>query len=211
MFQWSNKTTNKTVSFSQEVTDRTLLRMLEEATAKNPHKSFSDLCKEALWHLLGVPESLRPSPKIGEMEQQIAALQAHVIELEQRLQAKEVMAVPQTSASTSVDLSGFTEQLMQLQRQFAGFEQKTLMDVMRRLASLEGLINELQQQQNQPPLPAAEPQPSVVQRPVTTHQWGGVPSSKTDSKPESKQGSSGPAEPSDPVLDRLKNLIGDDF
>lgn len=210
MFQWSNKTTNKTVSFSQEVTDRTLLKMIEEQIIKNPHKTFSDLCKEALWHLLGVPESLRPSPKIGEMEQQIAALQAHVIELEQRLQAKEVIAVPQTSASTSVDLSGFTEQLTQLQRQFTGFEQRTLSDVMSRLAILEKLVNQLQQQQqNQQTLPPPEPQPPVSQRPVA-HQWGGVPSSQPASKSESTAPVSEPAEETDPLIKRMRSLL-DDF
>lgn len=210
MFQWSNKTTNKTVSFSQEVTDRTLLKMIEEQIIKNPHKTFSDLCKEALWHLLGVPESLRPSPKIGEMEQQIAALQAHVIELEQRLQAKEVIATPSASPANSVDLSGFSEKFTQLQRQFNGFEQRTLSDVNSRLASLERLVNELQQQQqNQPTLPPPEPQPPVTQRPVT-HQWGGVPSSQPASKSEPTAPVSEPAEETDPLIKRMRSLL-DDF
>jgi hypothetical protein len=61
MFQRSNKT-NRSVTFNLEVADQTLLAVIETELAKQPHKTFSDLCKEALWQFLYISESVRPSP-----------------------------------------------------------------------------------------------------------------------------------------------------
>ncbi|MBW4613030.1 MAG: plasmid segregation centromere-binding protein ParR [Desmonostoc vinosum HA7617-LM4] len=91
MFQWSKKVV-KSVTFNPGVADESLLEQVESHLEKQPDKSFSDLCKEALWQSLCVPESVRPSPKTAAtapVEQQIAELQRQMAGLEERFFAKE--------------------------------------------------------------------------------------------------------------------------
>jgi hypothetical protein len=98
MFQWSKKVV-KSVTFEPGVADESLLALVESHLEKDPQKTFSDLCKEALWQSLCVPESVRPAPKPAAatatttttqgVEQQIAALQSQMADLEERFFAKE--------------------------------------------------------------------------------------------------------------------------
>ncbi|HEY9610409.1 plasmid segregation centromere-binding protein ParR [Allocoleopsis sp.] len=89
MFPWSKKIT-KPVTFNSEVADDTLLAVVETELMKQPHKTFSDLCKEALWQFLCVPESVRPTtPKAGQMEQPVAELKRQLAEFEQRFLRQE--------------------------------------------------------------------------------------------------------------------------
>lgn len=92
MFLWSKKT-KKSVTFHPEVADESLLAVVETELVKQPHKTFSDLCKEALWQFLCVPESVRPTPtptqQQMQMEQLLAALQHQLADFEQRFFAKE--------------------------------------------------------------------------------------------------------------------------
>ncbi len=62
MFQWSKKEV-KSITFNPGVADESLLALIESHLEKNPNQSFSDLCKDALWQALCVPESVRPAPK----------------------------------------------------------------------------------------------------------------------------------------------------
>ncbi|MEO1559725.1 MAG: plasmid segregation centromere-binding protein ParR, partial [Cyanobacteria bacterium J06632_19] len=62
MFQWSKKVV-KSVTFNPGVADESLLDVVERHLEKEPDKTFSDLCKEALWQALCVPESVRPDPQ----------------------------------------------------------------------------------------------------------------------------------------------------
>ncbi|KAB8316594.1 plasmid segregation centromere-binding protein ParR [Tolypothrix campylonemoides VB511288] len=94
MFQWSKKVV-KSVSFEPGVADESLLALVESHLEKDPEKTFSDLCKEALWQSLCVPESVRPAPKPAAatvtpgVEQQIADLKSQIADLEERFFAKE--------------------------------------------------------------------------------------------------------------------------
>lgn len=94
MFQWSKKVV-KSVSFEPGVADESLLALVESHLEKDPQKTFSDLCKEALWQSLCVPESVRPAPKpvaatvTPGVEQQIADLRSQIADLEERFFAKE--------------------------------------------------------------------------------------------------------------------------
>ena len=63
MFQWSSKKVVKSVTFNPGVADESLLDVVERHLEKEPDKTFSDLCKEALWQALCVPESVRPDPQ----------------------------------------------------------------------------------------------------------------------------------------------------
>ncbi|NJM69789.1 MAG: plasmid segregation centromere-binding protein ParR [Scytonema sp. RU_4_4] len=111
MFQWSKKVI-KSVTFEPGVADESLLALVESHLEKDPQKTFSDLCKEALWQSLCVPESVRPAPKPAAatatlgVEQQIAALQNHIADLEERFFSKE-----------SNRLEMIEHQLMQLSQQ----------------------------------------------------------------------------------------------
>jgi len=92
MFQWSKKVV-KSVTFNPGVADESLLALVESYLEKQPDKTFRDLCKDALWQSLCVPESVRPGPKAAAtatVEQpQIAEMQRQLADLEERFFAKE--------------------------------------------------------------------------------------------------------------------------
>jgi hypothetical protein len=115
MFQWSKKVV-KSVTFNPGVADESLLALVESQLEKDPEKTFSDLCKEALWQSLCVPESVKPTAKPAAtatptetpvitptptpppaipaatplgVERQIAELRHHIADLEERFYAKE--------------------------------------------------------------------------------------------------------------------------
>ncbi|MCC5620151.1 plasmid segregation centromere-binding protein ParR [Nostoc sp. CHAB 5715] len=90
MFQWSKKVV-KSVTFNPELADESLLAQVESYLDKQPDKTFSDLCKEALWQSLCVPEPVQPAPHTAAttpIEQQIGELQRQVAGLEERFLAK---------------------------------------------------------------------------------------------------------------------------
>lgn len=88
MFPWSKKIT-KSVTFNPDVADETLLAVVESELAKQPHKTFSGLCKEALWQFLCVPESVRPTPKTVQQEPVAAELKRLMVDFEQRFFVRE--------------------------------------------------------------------------------------------------------------------------
>jgi hypothetical protein len=91
MFQWSKKVV-KSVTFNPEVADESLLSLVESHLEPQPEKTFSDLCKEALWQFLCVPESVKPGSNTAATEsvgQKIDELQRQVADLEERFFAKE--------------------------------------------------------------------------------------------------------------------------
>jgi uncharacterized membrane protein YccC len=109
MFPWSKKVV-KSVTFNQEVADETLLAVVESVLQKQPNKTFSDLCKEALWQALCVPESVRPGLKAAEMEHKIAEVQQQLADFEQRFFAKEANRLEAIESQ----LSQLTQQVAQL-------------------------------------------------------------------------------------------------
>ena len=126
MFPWSKKIT-KPVTFNSEVADDTLLAVVETELMKQPHKTFSDLCKEALWQFLCVPESVRPTtPNAGRMEQPVAELKRQLAEFEQRFLRQEASRweaiepkLNQLLKSESSRLDAIERQLNQLSGQLA--------------------------------------------------------------------------------------------
>ena len=79
----------KSVEFARDVADRTLLAAVEAELEKQPHKTFSDLCKEALWQFLYVSESLLPASKVGQLEKQIVNIEERLASVEERIGARE--------------------------------------------------------------------------------------------------------------------------
>jgi TolA-binding protein len=88
MVFWLSKT-KKRVGFTDEVADQTLLAVVQKELQNQPHKSFGDLCKEALWHYLYVPESVKPTRKSADASDTIAELQGQLRSLEERIAARE--------------------------------------------------------------------------------------------------------------------------
>ncbi|MDZ8056165.1 MAG: plasmid segregation centromere-binding protein ParR [Aulosira sp. ZfuVER01] len=110
MFQWSKKVV-KSVTFNPGVADESLLALVESYLEKQVDKTFSDLCKEALWQSLCVPESVKPGPQTASteaVEQQIGKLQNQLADLEERFFAKE-----------SHRLESMEHQILQLTQQVA--------------------------------------------------------------------------------------------
>ncbi|MBV6625421.1 MAG: plasmid segregation centromere-binding protein ParR [Rivularia sp. (in: Bacteria)] len=99
MFQWSKKVV-KSVTFNPGVADESLLDVVERHLEKEPDKTFSDLCKEALWQALCVPESVRPDPQPtatpipkpkppSDVGEYIADLERKIADLEERFFTRE--------------------------------------------------------------------------------------------------------------------------
>ncbi len=89
MFQWSKKVV-KSVTFNPDIADESLLAQVESYLEAKPEKSFSDLCKEALWQALCVPNSGSTVPqKSGMLEQEIDELQRQMASIEERFFTKE--------------------------------------------------------------------------------------------------------------------------
>ncbi len=90
MFPWSKKIA-KSVTFNPEVADETLLAVVEAELAKHPNKTFGDLCKEALWQFLCVPESVRPTAKTTPVpgESFTTELKRQLTDFEQRFFIRE--------------------------------------------------------------------------------------------------------------------------
>jgi hypothetical protein len=186
MFPWSKKIT-KPVTFNSEVADETLLAVVETELMKQPHKTFSDLCKEALWQFLCVPESVRPTtPKAGQMEQPVAELKRQLAEFEQRFMARE-------SSRESSRLEAIEPQLNQLLHK----ESSRLDAIERQLHQLSGQLAQLSILVNQQPK-------SESSRPF-------VPEVKQEVKQaEAVTSTAPPAEIDDPLLNRLSAFL-DDF
>jgi hypothetical protein len=110
MFQWSKKVV-KSVTFNPEIADESLLAQVENSLETQPDKTFSDLCKEALWKFLCVPEPVQTASKtanITTVEQKIGEIQNQMTGFEERFLARE-----------SHRLEAIERQMMQLTQQVA--------------------------------------------------------------------------------------------
>jgi hypothetical protein len=196
MFPWSKKIT-KPVTFNSEVADETLLAVVETELMKQPHKTFSDLCKEALWQFLCVPESVRPTtPKGGQMEQPVAELKRQLAEFEQRFLRQESgrweaiePQLNQLLKRESSRLEAIEPQLNQLLKR----ESSRLDAIERQLNQLSGQLAQLSQIVSQQPKsdPSRPFLPEVKQAEAVTP-------------------TAPPAEIDDPLLNRLSAFL-DDF
>lgn len=215
---WSKKK-KKGVEFTEEVADGTLWAAVEAELAKHPHKTFSDLCKEALWQFLYVPETARPPraqtrPVIGSgAEEFIAQIQGQLDSLEQRLAARDAQPSPPVAIG-----SGVEGLIAQMQGQLDSLEQRLAAREASRLDSLEHQMRELSLQVGQvaialsswtnspsapfsaPATPAPETLSAPPPKPVTS------PPAAPPPKPETLA----PPPPEDPLLRRLGSLL-DDF
>jgi hypothetical protein len=110
MFQWSKKVV-KSVTFNPDIADESLLAQVENSLETQPDKTFSDLCKEALWKFLCVPETVQPvaqTTNITTVEQKIGEMQNQIAGFEERFLARE-----------SHRLEAIESQMLQLTQQVA--------------------------------------------------------------------------------------------
>ncbi|MEA5618115.1 plasmid segregation centromere-binding protein ParR [Cronbergia sp. UHCC 0137] len=164
MFQWSKKKVVKSVTFEPEIADESLLVQVEGYLEAKPEKTFSDLCKEALWQALCVPESGQRDLK-------------------------------------AVDMTTVEQQINDLKRQVAGFEERFFAKESNRLQLMESQMLQLSQQVAQLALILGERQFS--QTPISSVATAEVVGNSTYS-PEP------PLEEVDPVISRLSQFL-DDF
>ena len=110
MFQWSKKVV-KSVTFNPDIADESLLAQVENYLEIQPDKTFSDLCREALWKFLCVPEPVQLVSKtvnITTVEQKIGEMQNQMTGFEERFFARE-----------SHRLEAIESQMLQLTEQVA--------------------------------------------------------------------------------------------
>lgn len=196
MFPWSKKIT-KPVTFNSEVADETLLAVVETELMKQPHKTFSDLCKEALWQFLCVPESVRPTtPKAGQMEQPVAELKRQLAEFEQRFMARESSRLEAIEPQLNQLLKRESSRLEAIEPQLNQFLNRESS----RLDAIERQLNQLSGQLAQLSLLVSQQPKSEPSRPF-------VPEVK---QAEAVTSTAPPAEIDDPLLNRLSAFL-DDF
>jgi hypothetical protein len=119
MFQWSNKT-HKSVTFNRGVADQSLLDLVEAELEKHPHKTFSHLCKEALWQYLGIPVAFQP-----RQAQDPAKADREAVELKRLLtDFKQTFWDRESSRDEAIEssLDRLSEQLSYLQQQLTHLE-----------------------------------------------------------------------------------------
>ena len=214
MFPWSKKIT-KPVTFNSEVADETLLAVVETELMKQPHKTFSDLCKEALWQFLCVPESVRPTtPKAGQMEQPVAELKRQLAEFEQRFLRQESgrweaiePQLNQLLKRESSRLEAIEPQLNQLlKRESSRWEaiEPQLNQLLNRESSR---LDAIERQLNQLSGQLAQLSQIVSQQPKSEPSRPFVPEVK---QAEAVTPTAPPAEIDDPLLNRLSAFL-DDF
>ncbi|GAA6616321.1 plasmid segregation centromere-binding protein ParR [Scytonema sp. NUACC26] len=194
MFQWSKKVV-KSVTFNPGVADESLLALVESQLEKDPEKTFSDLCKEALWQSLCVPESVRPTPK-------------------------PVVTAPPTPTPTPVPIAlpaaptaiqaatplGVETQIAEMQSQIANLEERFFAKESHRLETMERHLTQLSQQVAQLALminQVSTAQPITQAAPI-------VEVVNHTPPPTNAAVPSAPLEEVDPVISRLSQFL-DDF
>ena len=154
MLNWSNRVT-KSITFTREDIDLELLSQIEIELDRHPHKTFSDLCKEALWQLLNTPASSIEAelalsvttPAVTPISTPADSLATSIIAVPISTKvAAPVVAAPGTSSEM--------EQIAQLRRQFYDLEQRLLSRESSRFDAIEQQIQYLAQRldllENQP-------------------------------------------------------------
>lgn len=153
MFQWSNKT-HKSVTFNRGVADRSLLDLVEAALEKHPHKTFSHLCKEALWQFLGIPEAFQPRADRGLADDDLDSSQLK--NLLENFQQEFWDREGSRDEAIESSLDRLSEQLSYLQHQ---------------LTHLEAMVER-------------EPEPQIPSEPPVTHSSTSQPEAQPETQPQ---------------------------
>ena len=116
-----NKKLTQSVTFSEDAADQALLEAIEKELTLAKYQTFSNLCKQALWQFLSLSQSTSAMPqsspqetspqKSGQLQAQIASLQAHLTQVEQKMLAQESSGFERLDRQ----LTQLAQQLAQLQ------------------------------------------------------------------------------------------------
>jgi dGTP triphosphohydrolase len=227
----SPKKTNKSITFTPEAADQTLLAAIEAALTQEQYDSFSDLCKQALQQVLldtqsaPVHDEVDWATVLAPLHQQIAQLEAKLpdslnLELMQLLQAVEqshnslqqqVETVHNqlsswkqpTNNQTTEYLNQLTSQLVHLTTQVEAIETQ----ISQRFADLQSQLS-----QAQPALPSPVPLPKAVEASSETRfAQTGIPTTTVAAEPififKEPVATSASSHESDPILSRLSSLL----
>ncbi|HEY9749607.1 MAG TPA: hypothetical protein V6C63_13065 [Allocoleopsis sp.] len=95
------KKTNKSVTFSPETADQTLLEAIEQALSEEQYSSFSDLCKQALQQTLLEAEASQPHANPFDLGTLLAPIQQQIHQLEAQLLANQSQQFEQLQTQVS--------------------------------------------------------------------------------------------------------------
>jgi hypothetical protein len=209
MLNWSNRVT-KSITFTKEEIDLDLLAQIEVELDRHPHKTFSDLCKEALWQLLNTPTSMLDAepglPVATSVPTSVATGVSAPVDSPVTTPITAPVVAPVTTSvappvKTPIAPAGVSielDQIAQLRRQFYDLEQRMLSSESRRFDAIEQQIQYLERR-----LALLETQPdSHLGSPPAPEQ---IPEAIESGGDDAAQ----PAE-ADPLLSRLSQYI-DEF
>ncbi|NEP76720.1 MAG: hypothetical protein F6K17_13095 [Okeania sp. SIO3C4] len=123
MMLWE-KNQKKEVFFTEEAADRQLLAAIEKELNSHKYRTFSNLCKQALWQFLDVSSSstelAQSASNLQRLEHRIyEKLTQHFSELEKKLVSQELKTSNNTVQSNEnelkKDLNQLNQQLTQIQ------------------------------------------------------------------------------------------------
>lgn len=95
------KKTNKSVTFSPETADQTLLEAIEQALSEEQYSSFSDLCKQALQQTLLEAEVSPAQTNPADLANLLAPIQQQISQLEAQLLASQSQQFEQLQTQVS--------------------------------------------------------------------------------------------------------------
>ncbi len=228
------KKTNKSITFTPEAADQTLLAAIEQALTDEQYDSFSDLCKQALQQTLLNTQSAHLANSNTDLEAVLAPVQQQVAQLEAKLLASQSQRLDElnqqlvhttqqlealqtqgdrwfsngkqsTNNPTTEYLNQLTSQLIHLTTQVEAIETK----ISQQFADLQSHLN-----QNQPALPV--PLPSATEAPLEpSSTQAGItaapvaPESVLIFKQPPFKAAAASSHESDPILSRLSSLLED--
>ncbi|HEY9861888.1 MAG TPA: hypothetical protein V6D16_20485 [Candidatus Obscuribacterales bacterium] len=233
------KKTNKSITFTPEAADQTLLAAIEQALTDKQYDSFSDLCKQALQQALLDTESARLTNSDTNSNMGLEAVLAPIQQQVAQLEAKLLASQSQRLDELNQQLVHTTQQLEALQTQgdrwFSNGKQSTdnpTTEYLNQLTSqlihlttqVEAIETKISQQfadlqshlnQNQPALPV--PLPSAAEAPLEpSSAQAGITDAHSTSEPllvfkepPSKATIAASFHESDPILSRLSSLLED--
>jgi len=111
------KKTNKSITFTPEAADQTLLAAIEQALTDKQYDSFSDLCKQALQQALLDTESARLTNSDTNSNMGLEAVLAPIQQQVAQLEAKLLASQSQRLDELNQQLVHTTQQLEALQTQ----------------------------------------------------------------------------------------------
>ncbi|MDY7003510.1 MAG: hypothetical protein SWX82_05945 [Cyanobacteriota bacterium] len=185
------KNQKKEVFFTEEAADKQLLAAIEKELNSHKYRTFSNLCKQALWQFLDVSSSsteLAQSPSnLQKLEHRIyEKLTQHFSELEKKLVSEELKTSNNTVQSNEDELKKHLNQLNQQLTQIQLDLDAKLIEVMEtfktELSQIEIPITKLAQEESEELTPTQSKEEENLS----------VKESKTDA---------------DPLLQRLSSLL----